>query len=52
MAADDAVHISFGCEGLGRHESRHAVAVAVATIVRSPIDILDRIPKRAFMPLT
>ena len=52
MAADEAVQISFGCDGLGRQESRHAVAVAVATMVRSPIDILDRIPKRAFMPLT
>ena len=52
IAADEAVQISFGCEGLGRHDSRHAVAVAVATMVRSPIDILDLIPKRAFMPLT
>ena len=52
IAADEAVQISFGCEGLGRHERRHAVAVAVATMVRSPIDILDLIPKRAFMPLT
>ena len=52
IAADEAVQISLGCEGLGRHERRHAVAVAVATMVRSPIDILDLIPKSAFIPLT